>query len=277
MNTNVGGNRKDMGNKEKGTKRSDVRQVLKDHAQFGKKFRPPLLDYMLRAGHGPPDLQWMRWALPEVLWIKLLIHEHGLRRAGELVHAAVRAGRSLASDATRSYCLASDYVFTEEEQAKFVGALGDGPASELSRAFASFVKFYSDFPMTWLVRETDLDGATAGADELEEFKRLVLEVGSRRDRPAMEIQVCAMFSILATGNLKMHEVPDLNLITDYPETEQSRLMGSKVRAMLNIFLRATTGSPWAKAFWERGRRMSPMMKANKAGNRFARARAASKC
>lgn len=282
----MGRNQKDKGNKQKGTKRSDVRHVLKDHAQFGKKFRPPLLDYMLRAGHGPPDLEWVRWALPEVLWIKLLIRDHGLRRAGELVHAAVKAGRGVASAAMRSYCLASDYVFTEEEQAKFVNALGDGPANELSRAFAAFVKFYSDFPMAWLVRETDLDGATAGADELEEIKRLVLEVCSRRDRPAMEIQVCAMFSIVATGSLIMHDVPDLNLISDYPETDPSRLMGAQVRAALNVFLGPATGSAWVKAFWERGRRISqcqdlkwevPMpnttalMEANKAGTRFARA------
>ena len=101
-------NQKGKGKKQKGTKRSGVPRVLKDHAQRGKKFRPPLLDYMLTAGHGPPDLEWVRWAIPEVLWIKLLVGEHGLRRAGELVHAAVKAGRGVASAAMRSYCLASD-------------------------------------------------------------------------------------------------------------------------------------------------------------------------
>ena len=282
----MGRNQKEKGNKQKGRKRSDMRHVLKDHAKFGKKFRPPFLDYMLRAGHGPPDLEWVRWALPEMLWIKLLIRGRGLRSAGELVHAAVKAGRGIASAAKRSYCLASDYLFTEEEQAKFVDALGDGPASELSRAFATFVKFYSDFPMAWLVRKTDFDGATAGADELEQFKRLVLEVCSRRDRPAMEIQVCAMSSIVVTGSLIMHDVPDFNLISEYPETDRSRLMGARVRAALNVFLGRATNSAWAKTFWECGRRISqcqdmkgeiPMpnstalMEASKAGTRFARA------
>jgi hypothetical protein len=272
--------------KDKGKKRGERRHVLSDHVQYGKKFRPQLLDYMLTAGHGPPDLEWVRWGLPEMLWIKLLIHQHGLRRAGELVLAAARAGRGVASAATRSYCLASDYVFTEEEQGAFVDALGDESVNELSRAFAPFVKFYSDFPMAWLVREADLDGAIVGVDQLEEIKRLVGDVCSRRGRPAMEIQVCAMFSIIATGTLIMHDVPDLNLISDYPETESSKSMGARVRATLNVFLKPTTGSAWAKTFWERGRRISqcqdlnlevPMpnatalMEANKVGTHFARA------
>jgi hypothetical protein len=50
-------NQKDRGNKQKETKRSDVRHVLKDHAQFGKKFRPPLLDHQFKAGHGPLRLE----------------------------------------------------------------------------------------------------------------------------------------------------------------------------------------------------------------------------
>lgn len=281
-------NQKYKGKKQKGTKGSKARHVLDDHAQFRKKFRPPLLDYMLTAGHGPPDLEWVRWALPEVLWIKLLISEHGLRKAGELAHSAVMAGRAVAGAAMRSYCLASDYVFTEEERAKFVDALGDSPANELSRAFAVFVKLYSEFPMAWLVRKTDLEGIAGGADELEEIKRLLHDVRSRRDRPAMEIQVCAMFSIEATGSLIMHDMPDLNLISDYPETDPSRLMGARVRAALNVFLGRATGSGWAKAFWERGRRISPcqdlrwevpmpnptaLMEANQAGTRFARAAA----
>jgi hypothetical protein len=140
--------------------------------------------------------------------------------------------------------------------------------------------------MAWLVRETDLEGITGGADGLEEIKRLLHDVRSRRDRPAMEIQVCAMFSIVATGSLIMHDMPDLNLISDYPETDPSRLMGARVRAALNVFLGRATGSGWAKAFWERGRRISPcqdlrwevpmpnptaLMKANQTGTRFARA------
>ena len=120
-------NQKDKMKEQKGTKGRKVRHVLEDHAQYGKQFRPPLLDYMLTAGHGPPNLEWVRWALPEMLWIKLLIREHGLRRAGELVHAAVKAGRAVASVAGRSYSLASDYMFTEEEQAK-------SPDKEIPRA-----------------------------------------------------------------------------------------------------------------------------------------------
>ncbi|MCI0662551.1 MAG: DUF5677 domain-containing protein [Acidobacteria bacterium] len=95
-----------------------------------------------------------------------------------------------------------------------------------------------------------------------------------------------MFGIIATGTLIMHDVPDINLISDYPETDPSKSMGARVRAALNVFFRPTTGSEWARAFWERGRHISqcqdlkwevPMpnatalMEANKAGTRFARA------
>jgi len=277
-----------MGRKprEKGKNRSKKPRVLDDHVQHGKKFRPPLLDYMLTSGHGPPVLEWVRWALPEVLWIKLLIHEYGIRNAGELVCATVEAGKAASTVANRSYCMASDFVFTSEERAKFVHTLGEGPANQVSRAFATFVKFFPDFPMAWMVRETNLDDAIAEADKLEEIKQLVGDVRSRRDRPAMEIQTCAMFSIVASGGLIMHEMPDFNLISEYPDTDPSREMGAQVRASLNIFLGAATGSAWAKAFWERGRSISQclnlrrkvpppntsaLMEANKAGTRFARA------
>jgi uncharacterized protein DUF5677 len=278
-------NEKNKEGQQKESKRSNRRHVLRNHVQYGKKFRPPLLDYMLTAGHGPPNLEWVRWVLPEVLWIGLLIRKHGIHRAGELVHAAVKAGRNVVNPTIRSYCLASDYVFKEKEQEKFIDALGGGPLSELSQAFAAFVKSYRDFPMAWMVQKTDLEGA-AETDELENIKRLVLEMLSRRDRPAMEIQVCALFSIVATGILSLRDVPDLNLISEYPETEPSKLMGSRVRSILNVFFASTTDSAWATAFWECGRRISQcevlkwdvalpnptaLMEANQAGTRFARA------
>ena len=228
----MGGKQND-GKKHKGSK---GRYVLKNHVQYGKKFRPLLLDYMLTAGHGQPGFEWVRWALPEMLWIKLLIHHQGLREARELVHAAALAGRAIASAATGSYCLASDYQLIPEHQTKFMDILGKGSVSDMSRAFAVFATFYPEFPMAWLVRQADLADCSAGTEELEQIGRLVGEIRSRRNRPAMEIQVCALFAIVATGGLIMHRMPDFDLISDYPGTSASRSMGSEVRAALNVYL-----------------------------------------
>ena len=271
---------------EHGGDRSQHRQVLQDHVCQGKRFRPPLLHYMLSAGQGPPHVEWVRWALPEMVWIKLLICAHGLRRAGELVHAAVEAGQTVAKADMRVYCMASDYVFTDGEQREFSAAIGREPLIEMSQAFATFVKFYPDFPMAWIVKPAHLDAATAGNDELDQIRVLVRDGRPRRERAAMEIQVCAMFAILASGGLQMRNLPNLNLIDVYPETDLSREMGSQVRAALNVFLVQATGSAWSKSFWERGRQITPcldlrwevpvpdmsaMMDANAAGTRFARA------
>lgn len=120
-----------MGHKPpgKGKDRSKLPRVLNDHVRDGKKFRPKLLDSMLKTGQGPPTHEWVQWALPEMLWIKFLIHEYGIRQAGELVCASVEAGKAVATVANRSYCMASDYAFTKEEQAKFIHGLGEGPTT----------------------------------------------------------------------------------------------------------------------------------------------------
>jgi hypothetical protein len=227
--------------------------VLADHVRRGKLFSPPLVELHRQTQGGKVGgVEWVRWSVPEVVWIALLQAALPPLRVSGLVRNLVAAGRKARRD--RSFCLASDYgALDDVERSRLTSELAREDVDGLCHALGPLAKHFPTYPMNWLVAP-GLDDAPADAGDLELIENVVESVLERRERPAMLTQCTVAFAILATEQVIWRSRIELNRISEYPATDESRLMGSQVRAMLNgLVLPRTTGSATSLSFWRRGR------------------------
>lgn len=244
-----------MAQKKNGEGSAGGRKVLTDHVRRGKKFTPPLMEVIKQSG-GDARIEWLRWGLPELVWMAVVMEDLGPQRACSLFIEAMRAARKAAGEPQgKAFMLASDYSEMCEDGRR---ALFDSSTfARIRPSLAKIAKFYPTFPMAWLAGERAIKEASGDLDELRGLGRVVKENMSRRERPAMVLQTAAVVGAAASGALKLHHLDDPNLIILYPNTGESRRLAASVRALMDFELRRATDSAWSREFWRQGRRISP--------------------
>jgi hypothetical protein len=239
-------------NKKK-KQRSKSREVLQDHKRIGKKFIPPLLQYP--EGKISP-VNWYRDLLPEFLWIALLCDQQGYRAAADNAIKLSDIVNSVVRDTKRQcgFYLASDYLsVSDDERKEVISKIDQELGKILDPCLGTILKFYPDFPMAWLVTDKWMDKTSVGLEGLEGIKSAVRTRIDRFSKPAMECQVLAWVMECKSGKVKFFtgiDVPDPNLISEYPDSEESRKMGARVRASIKAFvsMRDRKGD-WVNSFW----------------------------
>jgi len=248
--------------KKKKKQRSKSRvEILQNHKRVGKKFIPPLLQYP----EGKISLvNWYRDFLPEFLWIALLCDQQGYRAAvdnavklSDIVNSVVRDTKQKCG-----FCSASDYLsISSDERAELIPKIDHGLRTVLDPCLGTILKFYPDFPMGWLVSGKWMSETSMGLEGLEGIKNAVRTRTDRFSKPAMECQVLAWFMDCKSGKIKFPagmDIPDPNLISEYPETDRSRAMAARVRALLKAFAgMREQKSDWVSSFWRQSFEISP--------------------
>lgn len=248
--------------KKKKKQRSKSRlEILQNHKRIGKRFVPPLLQY---PGDKLSPVNWYRDFLPEFLWIALLCDQQGYRVA---VNNAIKLSDTINSvihdtKRTGGFCVASDYLSLSDEERKLVISKIDQELGKiLDPCLGTILKFYPDFPMGWLVSDKWVEKTSVGLEGLESIKSAVRARVDRFSKPAMECQVLAWAMMCKSGKIQYPagmEIPDPNLISEYPDTDESKKMGAHVRASLKAFvLIRERKSNWVSSFWRHSFEISP--------------------
>ncbi len=238
-------------------------RVLQDHLRQGKRFVPPMLPFFEGINRGAPEIDWIRWALPELLWIGLLADRFGPHDAAATTEALISAAAKAASPELnqRTFCLASDYRDLEGAvRDTITRELADDVRRRISEALAPFVKFYPAFPMAWLVGRGSLETASAGMEALDVIASCVQGLFDRRGRKAMFVQTTAFYGFVQSGRIKFSTScppPDINVILEQPDSDEGKKAAAFVRASLNgTVMPLATGSEWSKVFWKHGRSLT---------------------
>lgn len=232
-------------------------EVLKGHKKVGTKYLPPFMTY--------PKLVPISWAhdmLPELLWLALLSDQLGYRVAiqnaiqlSDIVNTIVREPRK------GGFNLASDFNKTlQGERDEVNSEIDGGLRNSLDSCVGLITKFYPEFPMKWLVSEKWMKETSVGLDGLEQIKNAIRTRVDRTSKLAMECQVLAFVMEGKSGKLKVHSeiAHDLNLISEYPESDESRKMAAQVRAALNaLLMHRKKPHTWPDYFWRHSFEISP--------------------
>lgn len=232
--------------------------ILGDHKRVGKRFVPPMLQYLnLQA-----EPVWMNRLLPEFLWIGLITEELGLRASISTVMEVVEAAMAAASDQRIRWCgLASDFSnLTSEKQVETVNRLTSGTVlPDLNRSLSPLAALYPEFPLSFLFRGTQHTDNAAHQD-LDKIASVVAKMHDRRGRDATLAQAIGLYVALNTRAITIFEgctLANIEELVSYPDTQESIRVASSMRASLTLIGNlATTSMCWPDYFWSRGLEIS---------------------
>jgi hypothetical protein len=235
-------------------KKSPKTGVLQDHKQQGKQFLPPLVAAL---GAKLAPLNWVDELLPEVLWIELLRTSEPTR----WVHLALETARAchaaLSSEPQAAFAKLSDYYrLGDEDAAKARDAMRNvGVLASVQRSLMPLIATYPECPMKSLMDvQATVRFAVPEKEAIEVVSAAVKHILDRRSKAAMWAQATIAY---ITGALGMVLLPegidiDLNSVKNYPDTDESRMHASSIRAMASALMGPERNSIWPNYFWRRG-------------------------
>jgi len=226
-------------------------EILKGHERVGKRFIPPFLQIDKLS-----PSSWYLDRFPELVWLALLSDQQGYRAAVDYAIKLSDIVNSVVADPKRKcgFYMASDYLaITDSEQAEIISKMDKELSNALDNCLGTILKFYRDFPMGWLVSTSWMNETSIGLEALESIKNAMRNRIDRTSKPAMECQVLAWVLECKSGKVRFPvgmDIPDPNLISEYPDTEESKKMAALVRASIGAFFSMREPkSDWVAYFW----------------------------
>ncbi len=229
--------------------------VLEDHHRRGRMLVPPMLDMRMQ------ETCWHVERLPELFWLAFVGNRLGDRKVLELaylmavdVEATIKQLRK-DDKAFRAY-FPSEHLSCSDSERKQVLANHDDAKwlRELRPHFAEMAAVWNDLPFSYLV--SDVEKPTD--DLILEIKEILQQCSHRHDKRALVIQATTVALEFRTEKMFVAQgldIPDLNAIFDYPETEESQHAAGFVVTTCGqtILCRQGPDKPldfsWQRSFW----------------------------
>jgi hypothetical protein len=234
--------------------RSQRKEILADHKRVGKRLVPPFFTHF-----GPlHEVPWVRFVLPEVLWIALLHDRYGDRAAVEKLTSLTRKARSLASlSPPPIFGATSSFLVLDGAQKDRLRAMlsEDGELPSIQAALDPLVALYPRCPLSFLWTHVP-DGGASRDERLSLLRRVVRVLYDRSARFTVMTQATFIWFCFDSGRLKVFEglaLAQFPKVEDYPATELSRRIASSIRsAVLMFFGKEPPEKEWTDYFWNRG-------------------------
>jgi hypothetical protein len=244
------------------------RRVLTDHLRVGQRFVPPFV-HKLGNLH---EVKWVDVPLPELLWLGLLNHQHGLKRGAELaIEVARAAAAEIKSDTKVWLGPISAYVkLTDQAKLAIVATLESRHCSDdLRIALRPLVSLYPECPLAFLYEGSLPQGERP--DHLVQLKEVLANLFDKTTRQATLMQANAIYIAFATDMLVVSSDTSLAkfpAVAEYPDTDEGRRVGAAVRASILMFFgqHYDSTSTWPRYFWNRGLEIDGCVFRNKDGH-----------
>lgn len=230
---------------------------LKDHKQFKKKLIPKFLDFV---GGNFPGISWQGQKVPEIIWLCFINDKKGRKRSVEMSLPFFKVVLESINDKSLSPFLISSYEnLSDQEVSKIIEGL------KTENLYDSFYDGLADF--NCLFPENPLVKIFLQLSECEPNVNLLKELISKLSDPNSIETVhtfgTIIFSEIYNGRLKVpaqSHLSNFEPINDYPNTEESKILASMIRASINILFAGDMynfNNNWTKQFWNKAYSYEP--------------------
>lgn len=234
--------------------------ILKDHKKIGKHFIPPM-KWQLSI----KEIRWIDCLMPEIVWLGLLHYKYGLKEGVSLaVELAKITCECCQSEKKQLFAGLSAYEsLSNQEKTAIMSKLGGSEKCILlKQGLVWLIAFYPECPLNFIFGD-DLPNQSSYTDQLSTFKEFLSTQFNRREKSAMFTQSTAVYIGLVTNIIHVQaqdSLTNIQAMVDYPKTEESRRVGSNVRACINAILGNminTKPTIWSRYFWNQGLKLEP--------------------
>ena len=239
------------------------RRVLRGYKQKGKRFVPPMLQYIPLE-----ESRWIYDRIPELVWIALLMQSMGIKRGNAIATAIAQAAAKF-SQARKAFAAASDYLELNEEQKEQIRVELDNKEmlGSAQTALATLISHYEGFPLAF-IQTPNSEQQDVPETTLEDLENAIHTIFDRESREATIVQATAVHIYFTNGLLKVASgtsLENLNTVLEYPGTEDSQRVAASVRAIITLLIGKEVNSDWASSFWRQGRTLTPCKVVNYGG------------
>ena len=248
-----------MPNNKTPSPQNTKKQVLADHKRIGKKLVPPMLQ--LGEFH---EISWVRYTLPELLWLALLNNQYGLKIGSDLAVSLAKAALSTCDGSQKRWFapISSYTLLTKDQKTSIVETLGTSDNLVLIKSsLATLVALYPDCPLAFIF-DDDCSKIEENSMTLDDFKTFLISLYDKYGQTPTLAQANAIYIAFATDMLTVAphtSLANFRAVADFPKTEESEKVAAGVRAAVNgfmgQFLNEKFGgnfSSWSRNFWNQG-------------------------
>jgi len=230
-----------------------AKKILKGHKKVGTKFIPPLVQTL----NNMVEVSYINQMLPELIWMGVLIEEHGYRKGIQLVELLARKAFEVKTQEEMinfGVCSKFDILSDEGREKLLSDKEIISELNNYSNALSLMDNLYEYFPLSFLCQPNE------GYDESEllgKFAHILAKYWDKFDQPASVMQANVIYIGMINGAMLFAEglQPDLEAIFEEPESEKGQREKSRVRmgAMMQ-FMHYEYEAPdsWPRRFWNQG-------------------------
>ncbi len=194
---------------------------------------------------------WEDSIMPEFIWIALLIKNIGFsKKTVEIIEKISDFIRANFSNKRVLTC--SDFYQVDSYiKQSFTEIFSTEDIQKLTLSFGSFVYFFPDFPLSFLIPKESVQEYD---HSLISIKELMREFIDKRSILSTQVLAMAVYCLSLQGKLYFGKnlAPNLDAIRDYPNTEESRKSAASLRAMSFMLVsNEDKQKNWCDEFWDR--------------------------
>lgn len=232
-------------------KAENQKKILKDHKKIGQKLIPPLMQL--------PNMQEVSFrdeSLPSLIWVSAIFLRCSGREAVEnIVNFITRCEEILKDDKKSALVFMKNFNRLNNEQKENVRKyIGDSVLNFLRKKLEHQYFLFDNYPLAFIFE--DYNSQIKRNDAIALLKEDVSALLDRYTAHATKVQTTAFYSMIVTGQVEFSsqiDIPDFNSIFMNPESDESRRVGSFVRANLNAMNLCNNEDEkdeWSELFWE---------------------------
>lgn len=232
-----------------------MKKVLSDHKRKGKRFIPPILQLETKVN---TEIRWKYW-IPEFIWLSMIIHNRGMLKSIKFIERVTELLNNTDTKKLKWFMPLSYYDRLNSEKKQYIKEIltKNDILNSLKDDLYFLNLFYNDFPLKFLFSGNELN---ENFIKLDQYKIIISELYNKNSVISVNTLFLTIHSFTYYNKINVYkgfELPDLNSIFTYPDSEDSRILASFIRSTIPFIydnyrneINDSTTVPWVKSFWD---------------------------
>jgi hypothetical protein len=238
--------------------------ILSDHKLVQKKLQPPFFHAFQGWNTQFTETPYLYKVLPEILWQSFLNKKYGVYVASTITLELLKHIQTIRNvEDGKLFCFISNYeTLTDNQTDKILGKLFlNENYKMLIEGILPFIRVFPECPLSKLIYNPLAEHTVKDIELVKEVLNQLLNKTSVHSTHMLSNIFYYIFEMGALKVKKDSPLLKLNEIEYYPDSEQSQITASAMRAGINPFVTGETflkqNSEWQKYFWNQAYKLEP--------------------
>lgn len=239
------------------------KKILDDHKLIKKKLLPPLFHLLPGWETQFMETPYLYKVLPEIIWQGFLNDKWGVSVTSRITYKLLEEiERARNFEKGKLFCFISNFELLTSKQLDFIiGRLFlDSDFKKIIEGLSSFIRVFPECPLKVLFHTSIAEPTNK---DVEYVKRVLTLLLNKLSKEATFMLANTVYYAFQMDVLKVTEgstLLELPKVQFYPDTEESKMIASYLRATINPFVQGPfiqVSNKWQNYFWNQAYKYEP--------------------